>query len=136
MPLELTKDSHCFACGVDNPHGLHLRVEKDGENGARAQFIAAEKYRGWSNFIHGGIISLIFDELLGWTTRYAGFDAMTARLEIRYRNPVPLGATVDFKAERERIVRGLLDVRLSARMKDGTVVAEGKGRMMIIKRRQ
>ncbi|MBW1787404.1 MAG: PaaI family thioesterase [Deltaproteobacteria bacterium] len=115
---------------------MHLTVEKDGEHGVKAQFIAVEKYRGWSNFLHGGVISLIFDELLGWTTRHAGYDAMTARLEIRYRNPVPLGTTVNFKAELERNVKGLLDIRLTARMEDGPVVAEGKGRMMIIKRRQ
>jgi hypothetical protein len=32
----------------------------------------------------------------------------------------------------ERAVKEVLEIRLAARMADGTVAAEGKGRMMII----
>jgi acyl-coenzyme A thioesterase PaaI-like protein len=135
MALELIKDTRCFACGIDNPDGLQLAVEKDGENGVKARFVAVERYKGWSNLLHGGMIGLIFDELLGWASREAGYDVMTARLEIRYRQPVPLGSTVDFRARVERNVKKLLDIHLSASLKDGTTVAEGKGRMMIIKKR-
>jgi acyl-coenzyme A thioesterase PaaI-like protein len=136
MPLELIKDTRCFVCGGDNPDGLHLAVEKAGENGVKARFVALEKYKGWSNFLHGGMIGLIFDELLGWMSREAGYDVMTARLEIRYRQPVPLGSTVNFNARLERTVKRLLDIHLSARLEDGTVVADGKGRMMIINKRR
>lgn len=134
MTLELIKDTRCFACGMDNPDGLHLLVEKDGQNGVRARFVARDRYKGWSKFLHGGMIGLIFDELLGWASREAGYDVMTARLEIRYRRPVPLGSTVDFSARVERTVKKLLDIHLSARLGDGTTVAEGKGRMMIIRK--
>ena len=134
MSLDLAKDKRCFVCGVENPHSLKVKVEQDGENRVKAEFVADDRYRGWSNYLHGGILSLIFDEMLGWLSRYMGYDAMTARLEVRYRNPVPLGSRLRFSGMLEKEVRGILDINLRAIFEDGTVAAEGKGRMMIIDR--
>ena len=134
MSLDLAKDKRCFVCGVENPHSLKVKVEQEGENQVKAEFVADDRYRGWSNYLHGGILSLIFDEMLGWLSRYMGYDAMTARLEVRYRNPVPLGSRLRFSGMLEKEVRGILDINLRALLEDGTVAAEGKGRMMIIDR--
>ena len=132
MSLHLAKDKRCFVCGVENPHSLKVKVERDGTNRVKADFVADDRYRGWSNYLHGGILSLIFDEMLGWLSRYMGYDAMTARLEVRYRKPVPLGSRLMFSGALERKVKGILDINLGALLEDGTVAAEGKGRMMII----
>ena len=133
MALQLDKDKRCFVCGVENPHSLKLKVEQDGTNRVKAEFIADDRYRGWSNYLHGGIFSLVFDEMLGWLSRYMGHDAMTARLEVRYRKPVPLGSKLVFSGALEREVKGILDIKLCANLEDGSVAAEGQGRMMIIK---
>jgi len=135
MALDLKKDARCFVCGQDNPEGLRLRVESDGNHGVKARFIAADRYKGWSDYLHGGVISLLFDELLGWVSLNAGYDAVTARLEIRYRNPVPLNSRLTVEARLERETRGLLDIRMVARLEDGATAAEGKGRMMIVRKK-
>ena len=135
MSLPLLKDNRCFVCGSENPYGLNVNVEKDGEKGVKGEFIAHDRYRGWSEYLHGGIISLIFDELLGWLSFYLGYDAMTARFEIRYRKPVPLGSRITFTGSLEKENKGLLDINTFACLDDGTIVAEGTGRMMIINRR-
>ena len=135
MSLPLLKDNRCFVCGSENPYGLNVNVEKDGEKGVKAEFIAHDRYRGWSEYLHGGIISLIFDELLGWLSFYLGYDAMTARFEMRYRKPVPLGSKITFTGSLEKENKGLLDINTFAYLDDGTIVAEGTGRMMIINRR-
>ena len=135
MTLNLNKDRRCFVCGIENQYGLQLKVEKDGERGVKTEFVALDRYRGWSNYLHGGIISLIFDELLGWLSFYQGYDAMTARFEIRFRKPVPLDSKLIFTGTLENEVKGLLDIKTLALMEDGTLVAEGTGRMMIINRR-
>jgi len=57
---------------------------------------------------------------------------MTARLEIRYRKPVPLAIAVHFEARLKRAFKGLLDIQLSACMTNATIAADGKGRMMVI----
>ena len=132
MALELVKDRRCFVCGVENPHGLKIRVEQAGANRVRAEFTAEDRYRGWSNYLHGGVLTLIFDEMLGWLSRYLGYDAMTARLEVRYRKPVPLGSLLTFEGILERQIKNLLDIRLNASLEDGSLAAEATGRMMII----
>ena len=70
--------------------------------------------------------------MLGWLSRYLGHDAMTARLEVRYRKPVPLGSRLTFNGVLEREIKGLLDIKLCAKLDDGSVAAEATGRMMII----
>ena len=132
MAPRLEKDKRCFVCGIENPHSLKVKVEQDGPNQVKAEFIADDRFRGWSDYLHGGILSLIFDEMLGWLSRYMGHDAMTARLEMRYRKPVPLGSRLTFRGALERQVKGILDINLCAKFEDGTLAAEGKGRMMIV----
>ena len=135
LGLNLQKNNHCFVCGSENKDGLKLKMEREGERGVRTEFIALDHYRGWSEFLHGGIIGLIFDELLGWLSLYLGYDAMTARLQIRYRNPVPLGSRITFTGSVEKEHKKILDIKTTAFLDDGAIVAEGKGRMMIINRR-
>ena len=132
MALQLVKDRRCFVCGMENPNGLKLKVVYDGVDQVEAEFMAEDRYRGWSDYLHGGVLTLIFDEMLGWLSRYMGHDAMTARLEVRYRKPVPLGSRLTFNAVLEREIKGLLDIKLCAKLEDGSMAAEGKGRMMII----
>ncbi len=132
MALQLLKDKRCFVCGTENAHGLQLEVKRAGDYQVTAEFIAAERYRGWSDYLHGGVVTLIFDEMLGWLSRYMGYDAMTARLEVRYRKPVPLGCRLTFSGILQRQIKGLLDIKLVANLEDGSVAAEARGRMMII----
>ena len=132
MALQLEKDKRCFVCGVENPYSLKVKVEQVGTNRVKAEFIADDRYRGWSNYLHGGIFSLVFDEMLGWLSRYMGHDAMTARLEVRYRKPVPLGSRLLFSAVLHRQAKGLLDIKLYANLEDESLAAEAMGRMMII----
>jgi acyl-coenzyme A thioesterase PaaI-like protein len=134
LALQLVKDRRCFVCGAENPDGLKITVEQAGAGRVRAEFLAEERYRGWSDYLHGGVLTLIFDEMLGWLSRYLGHDAMTARLEVRYRKPVPLGSRLTFSGVLERQVKNLLDIRLSADLEDGSTAAEASGRMMIIGR--
>jgi len=72
--------------------------------------------------------------MLGWLSRYMGHDAMTARLEVRYRKPVPLGSRLTFSDVLERQIKNILDIKLRADLSDGSLVAEANGRMMIINR--
>ena len=132
MSVRLLKDKRCFVCGVENPHGLKLTVEQAGEDRVSVEFVAEDRYRGWSDYLHGGVLTLIFDEMMGWLSRYMGYDAMTARLEVRYRQPVPLGSRLLFSAHLHRQIKGLLDIKLCAYLEDESVVAEATGRMMIV----
>ncbi len=133
--MELVKDDGCFVCGPANPRGLKIKVRR-WQRGATFDFVAEETFKGWSQYLHGGVISMLFDELLGWTSRFLGYTALTARLEVRYRRPVPLGTKLTFRGELEREVKKILYIRTAALFDDGTVAAEGRGTMMIVRKGQ
>ena len=130
--MGLHKDTFCFVCGEENRNGLQLRIERDGDKGVKTQVVADHRYRGWAHYLHGGVIGLIFDEHLGWNARYLGYDAMTARMEVRYRRPIPVGSRVMFKGTVEKETNKILEMRTHAYLEDGSLAAEGRGKMMII----
>jgi acyl-coenzyme A thioesterase PaaI-like protein len=55
-------------------------------------------YEGPPGFVHGGIIALAFDEMLGIANIEAGHPGMTGTLSIRYRRPTPLYRELHFRA--------------------------------------
>ena len=59
-------DKTCFGCGEENPHGLQMIFSTNGVR-LRSELVIEERFRGWSNLIHGGVLSTILDETMGWT---------------------------------------------------------------------
>jgi hypothetical protein len=55
-------------------------------------------YEGPPNYVHGGIIALAFDEMLGMANIASGHPGMTGTLTVRYRRPTPLYNEVAFEA--------------------------------------
>jgi acyl-coenzyme A thioesterase PaaI-like protein len=55
-------------------------------------------YEGPTGLVHGGVIGLLADELLARAAAAADAWGMTARLEIDYRRPVPLGTPLVLRA--------------------------------------
>ena len=134
--MKLNKDTSCFVCGEENKNGLQLHIERNGNKGVKTEFVAAHRYRGWANYLHGGVIGLIFDELLGWNARFLGYDAMTAWMEVRYRRPIPVGSRVIFQGTVEKKSKKILEMRTHAYLEDGSLAAEGRGKMIIINQRE
>jgi acyl-coenzyme A thioesterase PaaI-like protein len=73
----------------------------DGGIEARGTFGAP--YEGPPGFVHGGIIALAFDEMLGIANINAGHPGMTGTLTIRYRRATPLFRELRFTAWVERV---------------------------------
>ena len=84
---------HCFVCGLENPVGLHLAFYSTGPGEATCDYVAPEHYQGYPGVVHGGIVAAMLDEIVGRAAMEAESERfmMTARLEIRYRKPVPVG---------------------------------------------
>ena len=59
------EDDHmCFACGSENPAGLHLTFSAHGEKGLRSEFTPQKIYQGYRDIVHGGFIGLLLDEIM------------------------------------------------------------------------
>lgn len=82
-------DDGCFACGRENPLGLHLDDFGLDDGEVSARFTPREHYRGAAETLHGGIAATAIDEILVW----AGIIiervlTVTGTMELRYRKPV------------------------------------------------
>ena len=53
-----------------------------------------ESAQGQDGVVHGGAISWVLDQAMGGASWLAGLEATTAKLDVRYRRPVPMA--VDF----------------------------------------
>jgi acyl-coenzyme A thioesterase PaaI-like protein len=81
-------DHGCFGCGENNPIGLRLAFYRiDG--GVRAEFTPAIEHEGYTRMTHGGIVSTVLDEAMSWAVIDSGRLAVTARMEMEFRKPVP-----------------------------------------------
>ena len=56
---------NCICCGPENPVGLHLEFWEDGED-VLTKWTPTQNYQGWIDTLHGGIQSMLLDEVAGW----------------------------------------------------------------------
>jgi acyl-coenzyme A thioesterase PaaI-like protein len=88
----------CFACGDQQPNGLHLRVFAADGVAVTARFEVGTAHQGAPGLIHGGLLSLAFDEVMGSLQWLMRIPAVTGRLETDFVKPVPVGRTVYLSA--------------------------------------
>lgn len=89
----------CFACGTSNPVGLQLFDIRISQGLAYATLRAREGQEGYPGLLHGGLAVTALDELMGYACRVAlGQWAVTAKLESRFRKPMPLPAEYRLEA--------------------------------------
>jgi acyl-coenzyme A thioesterase PaaI-like protein len=119
---------YCYACGDLNPKGLHLEFKMDGE-WAEAQFVAMQEHQGYPGYVHGGLVSTLLDEAIGWATYGNNIWALTGRLETRYRDIVPTNELLTVRAHITKDRGRTLEAEAELRDNDGKLLAEAKGLM-------
>ncbi|OGN89602.1 MAG: hypothetical protein A2Y88_06805, partial [Chloroflexi bacterium RBG_13_48_10] len=87
----------CFACGLENPSGLRLLFYDNGKDQVFAYFTLEPTHAGYPGMAHGGIVAAILDEVGGRTVMINNPNRffVTARMDVRYRHPVPVGAPLE-----------------------------------------
>jgi acyl-coenzyme A thioesterase PaaI-like protein len=88
----------CVGCGPDHGSGLHMVVTALDGLAVRGDFTVADVHQGAPGLAHGGIISTAFDEVLGALNWLIGDPVVTARLEVDFKRPVPVGETLRIMA--------------------------------------
>src|SRR6266542_6768392 len=92
-------DPACWGCGA-NPDGLGL--PPPGEEGATAyaaRFRFDERHQGGPGLAHGGLVGAALDEACGLLATWHRFPAVTARIAIRFRLPVPINTELRARSE-------------------------------------
>jgi acyl-coenzyme A thioesterase PaaI-like protein len=129
---ELRDNGYCFGCGPDNPIGLRLKFDWDSENGDyMTRYLPAPEHQGWEGRAHGGLVALVFDEVLSRVVlAKEGLNWVTAELTTRLKRPAVVGEALIFRA---RIISKRSRLIISsgeAYTESGEIVAFGTAKMM------
>ncbi|HDN79587.1 MAG: PaaI family thioesterase [Chloroflexi bacterium] len=121
----------CFGCGQANPVGLKLRFQND--NGvAKASFTPGPEYQGWEGILHGGVMCAALDEALGYAAYFRGIKAVTGKLEVHFRKPVPVRSNLTLTAWITRETKRFLVAKAKAAFEDGSVAADATAILFVV----
>jgi acyl-coenzyme A thioesterase PaaI-like protein len=91
-------DPSCWGCG-DSPGGIQLPLpEQEGGERYAAVFRFDERHQGGPGIVHGGLVGAALDEACGLLATWYRFPAVTARIFVRFRRPVPINRELDLSA--------------------------------------
>jgi len=103
----------CFGCGANNPIGLHMQFFTD-EQRVYSQVMVPQAMAGWDQTVHGGVLSTLLDEIMGWSVIYLqGKIGVTKTMAVEFLKPVQVGqlltvvgAINDASSERQVVATG------------------------------
>jgi uncharacterized protein (TIGR00369 family) len=114
-------------CGDKNESGLKIEFYYEAGK-AIAEYSPTQNFEGYRDFLHGGIISTLLDEVMIKSILAQGILAITSQIDVKFRCPAKTGEKLllegKIKEDRRRII--LTEGKISKQ--DGTVIAEGTGK--------
>ncbi len=106
--------NRCFGCGPANPSGLKMQFYTDAKT-ITSWISVPDRFTGWSNLVHGGILSTVLDEIMGRAAIHLLKKLpMTKSMTVDYLKPVLAGVEVKVVGkviksdEREALVEGTI----------------------------
>ena len=94
---KLPRYRYCFVCGRNNQAGTDVIWIDTGE-GVIGEYWANKKHISYEGIIHGGILSALLDEGIGWAVALKERKWLVTRgLNVIFNQPVPVGKKVTVK---------------------------------------
>jgi acyl-coenzyme A thioesterase PaaI-like protein len=116
----------CYACGSANEHGLHMQFRLNGDRTV-CDYQPLPFQQGYPGRMHGGVVSAMLDEAMGYAVYHAREWGATARLNIRFRQPVPMDQPLRAEAWIVKNRGRLIELRAELKSPEGQVLAEAEG---------
>ncbi len=120
----------CFVCGEHdhNPSTLNVRFRVTDE-GVEVPFTTTFRQAGYQGVVHGGVISALLDETIGWavaveTKKYF----MTGELNVRFVRPLPVDLDIMVKGRFVENKKRFSTAEGEIVDKDGTIYAKATGK--------
>lgn len=123
-------EGFCFGCGVNNPIGMKLKFDRDGDT-LRTEFTPGKNHQGWPGLLHGGILGCLLDEVMSNVAYATGHTCLTASITIRQKKPVRVEVPLVITARITRRRKKIIETEGRVCLKDGTVVAESTAKQFI-----
>lgn len=89
-------------------------------------------HQGWQGVVHGGIIATLMDEAMAKLVQLLGFHALTASLDVRFKEVARTGDPLQVKAEAVKLSKKIIYARAVISRGDGDIVAEAQSKLMIM----
>jgi acyl-coenzyme A thioesterase PaaI-like protein len=117
MTIPPHHDPACWGCG-DNPSGLHLPHPVEAGGTEYQAFLSFdERHQGGPGIVHGGLAAAALDEAVSLLATWHSFPAVTARIFVRFRRPIPINTELAIVARLDT-ARGRR-LRIDAAITDG-----------------
>ena len=126
----------CFVCGRENPNGLHMHFATDSDGCVYSDYVPRPEDQSYPGVMHGGLLTAMLDEIIGRTAIASDLWCMTAKLQVRFRKPVPLGEPLKLKGQITKHTGRLLEGRGEIRLADGSLAVEAHGTYLRIPNEQ
>ena len=118
---------HSPAMGRRNPQAPVVDLAVGEDRVVRGTTTFTEQFNGPPfDTCHGGIIALVYDDLIGLAAMVGAGGGMTARLRIDYRKPTPMFVPITLSAWLEEVDGRKLLARGEMRH-DGELLSEAEG---------
>jgi acyl-coenzyme A thioesterase PaaI-like protein len=130
MAEHLPYTHNCFVCGVDNPHGLHLRFSSANDE-VTSDFTPRVEHAGYPGVLHGGVVGAALDEAMFWAATH-GVSRMhlSAELTVRYRKKVEVGCSYRLVARIVKAARSMCRTEAELLDADSEVCANATGKYL------
>lgn len=130
--MQLADDQMCFVCGPRNPIGLKLAFSFIGDTYV-TRFTPKPQHQGYVGVTHGGIVATVLDEVMARLVHVKGYNAVTAEITVRLKQPARTGEELLFSGWIEGARGRVIDCAAEARDSSGTVIAEAFARLLKVK---
>ncbi len=99
---------NCFACGTLNVHGIGLELHAGGDR-CWTELVLPDRFQGWEEIAHGGIVCTILDEVMAWALVDHDMWGVTARMSVEFKRPVPIGRRIRAEGRVIQVRRRLVE---------------------------
>lgn len=135
MSPRLSDDRMCFGCGGRNTAGLRLAFTVDEKKKViECRWTPAKEHQGYAGIVHGGMIGLVLDELMGNLLWRTGFPAVTGEMTVRFLRPAKVGHPLDCKARIRSRKGRVFEMEATAADLQGRPVARATGKFFNVQR--
>ena len=122
----------CFVCGEDNPYGLRLRFFNE-DSWVFTRFELPQHFRGFLDRTHGGVVSALVDEVMGWATVVRGRRfSYTVELKVRFHQPVSLDTPLLVRGRVARHNRRLSFAEAEIRDDSDRLLVSAEGKFVML----
>lgn len=109
------QDHNCFGCSPTNAAGLQMKFFTN-EKSVLTRVTVPGHLCGWANLVHGGVLSTILDEVMGWTALHLLRKfTLTRSMTVEFLKPAYVGTelkaegrVLEVKSDREVLMEGAI----------------------------